>query len=181
MTRFWKLGSLFVVASALVLAGWSSVGADERRAIRVTLDGYQEVAAVSSTGTGSAILRLRDDSFDYELTYSGLEGNITQSHIHLGQRGVNGGIVIFLCTNLGNAPAGTTVPPCPGPSNGTVNGTRSAADVVTQAGQGIAAGEFEEVLRAIRSGNTYVNVHTTKHAPGEIRGQIHHDHGKDRD
>jgi hypothetical protein len=40
---------------------------------------------------------------------------------------------------------------------------------------GIAAGEFDEVLRAIRSGNTYANVHTNKHPGGEIRGQIRTD------
>lgn len=181
MTRKWKLGSFLIIATAVVLMGWSSVGADERVAIRVEMEGYGEVPAVSSTGSGQAILRLHDTSLDYELTYSGMEGTVTQSHIHVGQKGVNGGIVIFFCTNLGNAPAGTTVPACPGPNEGTVSGTRTAADVVVQATQGIAANEFAEVLRAIRSGNTYVNVHTTKHPPGEIRGQVHHDHGNDPD
>jgi hypothetical protein len=44
--------------------------------------------------------------------------------------------------------------------------------VIGPAGQGIAAGEFEEILRAMRSGVTYVNDHTDKHPGGEIRGLI---------
>jgi hypothetical protein len=44
--------------------------------------------------------------------------------------------------------------------------------VVGPAGQGIAPGEFAEVIAAIRAGVTYANVHSTRNAPGEIRGQI---------
>jgi hypothetical protein len=29
------------------------------------------------------------------------------------------------------------------------------------------------VVEAMEAGNTYVNVHTVAHPPGEIRGQIH--------
>jgi CHRD domain len=39
-------------------------------------------------------------------------------------------------------------------------------------GQGIAAGEFDELVDAIRAGFTYANVHTTAFPPGEIRAQI---------
>jgi len=133
------------------------------------LVGFQEVPSVSSTGRGRFRARLDDTSIQFELEYSGLEGSVQQAHIHLGQTSVNGGISVFLCSNLGNGPAGT--PGCPS-SPGAVTGTRMAADVVGPAGQGIAAGEFAEVLRAIRTGNTYVNVHTDKHPGGEIRGQL---------
>ena len=76
---------------------------------------------------------------------------------------------MFLCSNLGNGPAGTQ--PCPaGPA--TVTGTLTAADVVGPAAQGIAAGEFEELLRAIRARVTYVNVHSSKFPAGEIRSQL---------
>ena len=47
-----------------------------------------------------------------------------------------------------------------------------AADVVGPAGQGVAAGEFEEVLTALREGVTYANVHSARNPLGEIRGQI---------
>src|SRR5262249_30571739 len=109
---------------------------------------------------------------DFTLHYSGIEGvPVTQAHIHVGQRNVPGGIVIFLCTN-GSPPAGVPTPPaCPSPS-GTVTGTRTAADVLAQTTQGVSAGELSAVLTAIREGVAYVNVHSTASPSGEIRGQI---------
>jgi hypothetical protein len=54
-----------------------------------------------------------------------------------------------------------------------VTGTISAADVGTgSSAQGVAAGEFEEFIAAIRSGNAYANVHSTQSPGGEIRGQL---------
>ena len=40
------------------------------------------------------------------------------------------------------------------------------------AAQGIAAGEFNELVAAIRAGATYANVHSTKYEGGEIRAQL---------
>ena len=105
----------------------------------------------------------------YELRYADLEGGVLQAHIHLGQRSVNGGISAFLCSNLGNAPAGT--PACP-PSPATVTGTIEPAQVVGPAAQGIAPGQFDELARAILAGVTYANVHSSKFPDGEVRGQI---------
>ena len=65
---------------------------------------------------------------------------------------------------------------------GEVSGTLTAADVLAQAGNGIAAGEFAEVIALIRAGRTYVNVHSAKFPPGEIRSQIdRRDSGRDGD
>jgi hypothetical protein len=88
----------------------------------------------------------------------------TASHIHLGQKDVNGGVSVFFCGG-GGRPACT-------PTSGSFTGTITAADVIGPAGQGIAPGEFAELLAALRAGETYVNVHTNKHPGGEIRGQI---------
>jgi len=48
----------------------------------------------------------------------------------------------------------------------------NASNVIGPAGQGIAAGEFEEAIRAMRNGAAYANAHTTVYPSGEIRGQI---------
>lgn len=140
--------------------------------IHTRLGGYEEVPAISTTGGGrfKAKIDRKAGMIFYELEYDNLEGNIAQSHIHFGQMGVNGGISVFICTNLGNGPAGT--PACPAGTSGVVNGSWMASSVVGPAGQGIAAAEFDELIEAIRAGVTYVNVHTDLRPGGEIRGQI---------
>jgi len=144
--------------------------------VRGQLIGYQEVPSVSTAASGEFDARIVDDStIEYSLSYTDLEGAVQQAHIHFGQLSVNGGISVFLCSNLGNGPAGTQ--PCPAPPT-TITGTIVAADVsaVPAAGgavtQGIAAGEFAELLAAIRAGATYANVHSTRWPGGEIRAQL---------
>jgi len=143
------------------------------------LTGYEETpSAVSTTGNGSFTARISNDNsrIDWELSYSDLEGAV-QSHIHFGQKSVTGPISVFLCTNLGNGPAGTQ--PCPAPP-ATISGTIVAADVTNLANErGISAGEFDELLKAIRAGATYVNVHSTRWPGGEIRSQIDGNSGHD--
>ena len=144
----------------------------QERKFKATLIGYDEVPAISNTGFGTfnMLIDFSDSSFDYTLSFSGLSGSgATQAHIHIGQKGVNGGIMVFYCTNLGNGPPGTQA--CP--ANGTIGGKITAANVVgSAAAQGIAAGEFAEVLKAIRAGTVYVNVHSSLFPGGEIRGQL---------
>ena len=170
--------NLAVLAAAALLTG----AALAHDGIETRLKGYQEVPAVSSAAKGKFSARINDKgamaTIDYELSYSGLEGDVRQAHIHFGQRSVNGGISVWLCgTNLSTpafpGPAGT--PSCPGPREGTVTGTLLAANVIGPAGQGIDPGEFAELLAAIKAGVAYANVHTTKFPGGEIRGQLSDD------
>ena len=161
--------SMAAMAGALALP---SVHAEDR-GYRAVLLGIQEVPSVSTGAHGGFFMRLSPDgtTLHYHLAYSGLEGDVTQAHIHVGQRHVNGGIAAFLCSNLGNGPAGTQ--PCPAPP-ASISGTITAADVVGPAGQGVAAGEFDELVRAIRRGVAYANVHSTKFPGGEVRSQLDH-------
>jgi CHRD domain len=172
--------SRLAVAAAIVvgIAGFTAaatVAGDQKRDFETDMVGYEEVPSISTNGVGSVDVQVaRDgDSFKFELRYRDLGSPVTQSHIHFGQKSVNGGISVFFCSNLANPPAGT--PACPQPAPGefaTVEGTRTAADVIGPAGQGIAAGEFEELVRALRAGVTYANVHSTQFPGGEIRGQF---------
>lgn len=164
-------------AAALALAfsagtAFADGDKEDSRAIHARLTGYQEVPTVSTVARGEFKGKIdkRTGMIDYELSYDGLEGTVRQSHIHLGARGTTGGIMVWLCGTATNpGPAGT--PQCPDPS-GTVTGTISAASVIGPGAQLVGAGEFEEVLAAIRAGVAYVNVHTTAVPSGEIRGQL---------
>jgi hypothetical protein len=159
-----------VVALLGVVAAAVATGGEHR--IRERLTGYQEQPlALSTTGSGKfeATMRRFGGEFQYRLSYRDLEAPVTQAHIHFGAENQVGGISVFLCTNLGNGPAGTQ--PCP-PAPATITGTIGPHDVIGPAGQGIAPGEFEEFLDALEAGATYVNVHSTKYPVGEIRAQI---------
>lgn len=160
----------FLAASAAAL-GLAATSA-QAETIHAKLIGFQEVPSISTEASGEfrAKIDKKANTLAYELRYEDLSSPVQQAHIHFGQAGVNGGIAIFLCSNLGNGPAGT--PACPGPTGGTVSRTVGAADVVGPAGQGIAAGEFAEVLDAIKGGVSYANVHSDTFPGGEIRGQI---------
>jgi hypothetical protein len=136
------------------------------------LSGFQEdPAAIFSpaTATFTATINDKDQTIKYRLTYKGFQTDVLQSHIHFGNRSASGGVSVFLCTNLGNGPAGT--PACP-QGDATVTGTLTPASVVGPTAQGIGAGEFDKLVQAIRAGVTYVNIHTTAHPGGEIRAQI---------
>ncbi len=157
--------------AAVVLVGASAATAGSggaRTDVRTNLKGYAEVPAISSGTTGSFRAHITPDELRYRLQYKSFTSPVQQAHIHFGQMAVNGGISVFLCTNLGNGPTGT--PACP--ASGVVTGVLTPDDVVGPAAQGIAPGEFDELVAAIRAGVAYVNVHTDTHPTGEIRGQL---------
>jgi hypothetical protein len=186
-----KLVAAVVLAAApltFVLASSAFADNDNGGKFKAKLNGYEEVVggpAAGSTGSVSTVAsgrfeaRVDDGKIKYKLTYSNIEGGtVTFAHIHFAQRHVGGGVIAFLC---GGAPPASDKPACPTPG-GTVTGTIDAADIIGPADQGIAAGSFAEVVRAMRAGAAYANVHSTSYPEGEIRGQIsrkHHGRGKD--
>jgi CHRD domain-containing protein len=145
---------------------------DDRNFFKARLIGFEEVPAISSTGRGEFRARIRDEAaIDWELTYEALEGTpTTVAHVHFGQRSVAGGVSFFLCGG-GGRPACT-------PTSGSFSGTATAADIIGPTAQGIAPTEIAKLIRAMRAGKTYANVHTGKHPGGEIRGQLRA-HGDD--
>ncbi|MGM9489373.1 CHRD domain-containing protein [Ideonella sp. YS5] len=161
----------FTLASALALATLAiPSGAADRAQSR--LQGYSEVPAIATAASGRfrATIREHDGVIDYELSYTGLEGDVRQAHIHIGQTSVNGGVMVFLCQTTFNTDPTGLAPTCV--QDGTVTGSLTAANVIGPAGQGVDAAEFGELVRAIRSGVAYANVHTAKYTSGEVRGQI---------
>ena len=162
------------IASAVAVLGVAGVTAaavaGDRSSLDADLDGLQEAPVVSTTGGGTfkSQINRAGTEISYTLRYR-VEGAVQQAHIHLGQRDVNGGISVFLCSNLGNGPAGTQA--CPA-APATISGTITPADVVGPVDQGIGPMEFDELVRAIRAGVTYANVHSETFKGGEIRGQL---------
>ena len=157
------LVALAAAAATLTLAIASVTAASPKNFV-TPLAGGEEVPANDSLGRGAAIFQLSPDGSEisYRLIASNIE-NILQSHIHIGQFGVNGPVVVFLYPD--NPPAQLI----PGRHDGVLmTGSFTAADFL-----GPLAGEPMSVLvDALESGNAYVNIHTTQHPGGEIRGQV---------
>jgi hypothetical protein len=154
------------IASLLCAGSWVGAG-DDHHKVKANLSGYQETPSTLSTpATGKFTAKIDNDAetIDYKLSYEGFETAAMVAHIHLGARATSGGVSAFLCGGGGK-------PTCP-PMAGTVTGTITPADIIGPAAQGIAPGEFAEVVRAIRAGAVYANVHSTARPGGEIRGQL---------
>jgi CHRD domain-containing protein len=130
--------------------------------------GAEEVPPVSTGAAGFLRGEMNDDQteFTYSMIYFNLQGNGTPffASLHLGQPGVTGGIVFFLCGGGGK-------PDCP-PAGTLLKGSIGPGDVIGPAGQGISAGELRELLRDMSAGTTYINLHTLDFPDGEIRGQL---------
>lgn len=180
ITRRARLITVAAVLGATVAAiatGSAATARGGQSEFREQLTGYEETPlAVSTSGNGQVRLEIehRRDEISYRVSYNRLEGDVTQAHIHFGAPAQTGGISVFLCTNLGNGPEGTQE--CPA-SPATISGTIRPGDVIGGAAQqGLAAGEFDELVDAIRAGATYVNVHSTLFPIGEVRGQLESGH-----
>ncbi len=171
MPRLVSVALAVVVLAAATMVSVAAFGGlidpPNTRDFKAHLNGYQETPSVSSTGWGEFRAKLVDaNTLHYVFTYGGLEGgNSLFAHVHFGGRAMAGGVSFFLC-------GGSTKPaPCPN-VEGTVEGDVTAADIVGPNGQGIEPGSFGEILRAMRAGTAYANIHTTRWGTGEIRGQI---------
>jgi hypothetical protein len=101
----------------------------------------------------------------FSLNFSDLSSTLTVAHLHFAPTKVAGGVMIFLCGGGGQ-------PDCPAATEGTITGTITAANVTGPTTQGIDVGDLDSALEAVRTGLSYVNMHTTNFAGGEIRGQV---------
>jgi CHRD domain len=179
--RQWLVVVAVSATVAAIAAGTSAMASDGDSSVNANtlhehLTGYAETPlALSTTGDGQFQAQIDENNqeISYQLSYSSLEGNVLQAHIHFGAVAQTGGISVFLCTNLGNGPAGTQA--CPA-APATISGTIRPGDVIGPGAQGITAGQFAELLAAIRAGTTYVNVHSTLYQGGEIRAQLGQNH-----
>jgi hypothetical protein len=178
-----KLAAAIALAGVMAVGGTAAATGDNGRGVHhggggaqftAFLSGYEEVPPVSTPASGTFRATIETSgAISWELTYRDLSGPPTQAHIHFGQRAVNGGVSAFLCSNMPGAPAGTQ--PCP-PPPARITGTIGPSEVVGPAAQGIAPGELDELVAAMRAGITYANVHSEPFPDGEMRGQIEPSH-----
>jgi hypothetical protein len=160
----------------------SGVSADRNdnpfNTIETRLTGAEEnpARATDAHGTGNVRLSKDGQSMDFVLVVNDIN-NITQAHIHLAAKGVNGGIVVWLFPSV---KATTALPGGGGVHHGILaQGTFTAADL-----RGSLAGHpLSDLVAAIAAGNAYMNIHTDDGvAPpntgagdfpgGEVRGQL---------
>ena len=118
-----------------------------------TLDG-------SASPSGNATFTVNGSSVAYKITASGLSSAPLMAHIHLGAPGVAGPVIVPL-----NVAAG------PSAGTATGEGTFDASAVKGKKADGSAM-SLDDVVAAMRSGGTYVNLHTANNKPGEIRGPV---------
>ena len=158
--KYLKVNALLAAVTLVVVNFGAPARAVAQEGMGASLSGLEETPSISTTGNGLFRADISADgmSIDFTMIYFDLEGAVTDAHIHLGQAGVAGGVVAFLCAGC--------------PPGGVITGTITAADVLGIPAQGIAAGEIEELVRAMRRGATYANVHSSLHPGGEVRGQI---------
>ena len=113
-----------------------------------SLDGLQEVPANASPGSGVVTAVLTGNTLVVSGSYSGLQGNTTASHIHAAPAGSNGGVLIPLVL-----------------ATGSTSGTYFEAENTYN----LTAAQ----IGMLQSDGLYVNVHSTVHPGGEIRGQFY--------
>ena len=183
MRKRTTVGALVVGAFAVLAVGsYATADSGKKNVDAGTMSGYLEGAPggpISTFATGSFEATINDTSIEYTLTYSGLGSDVAQAHIHFGHRSTNGGISAWLCGTTGTLVGPPGTPTCEGARAGTITGSIEAADVVGPTAQGILAGEFAELVAAMRAGKAYANVHSATFPGGEIRGQINDENQRD--
>jgi len=146
------------VAFTLLLA--ASLGFAASGEFKTKLSGKEVVPPVETKATGYAVFKLSKDGKEitYILKVKNIE-NVTVAHIHAGKKGESGGPVAGLF--MGPKKEGKF-------SGELAKGTITDQDLVGK----LAGKTIGDLVKLIKDGEAYVNVHTVKNPNGEIRGQI---------
>jgi hypothetical protein len=164
---FWAVAAL---AANLVAAPLAY--SDDTEHFSAGLAGDSEVPPINSAGSADFQMVI-GTPITFSLTFTGLSSNLTLAHLHFAPPDVSGGVMIFLCGGGGQ-------PACPAATHGMITGTITAANVTGPANQGIAPGDLNSALEAVREGISYANMHTVNFPGGEIRGDVRRGEGHDK-
>jgi hypothetical protein len=147
---------LFVVLAAIFAA---TTGLAAEKAFEAQLTSKEEPASHKSNATGKAEFKLSEDgqTLSYKLYVKNIV-NATAAHIHIGKKGVEGPPVVIIPFDVEKGKFSGLI------SEGKITGMDLLGKLQDK--------PLDELVKLIRSGNVYVNVHTHGNPAGEIRGQI---------
>jgi hypothetical protein len=158
-----RFGAVMIVAAIAAIGFTTPVGAKGggQRNFVAPLSGGEEVPPVATQATGVAKFQLSKDGsqLSYKINVANMQG-VAAAHIHCAPAGVNGPVGVTLFAG----------PPA-GPVQGTlVQGVITAPDPAN----GCGWADLASAVASMRSGATYVNVHTIPPGvpSGEVRGQV---------
>ena len=158
-----RLVSLFLLIALVATVATAAAAPLDTRNFRAHLNG--DGAGVETLGQGQAIFQFSKDGDElyYKLILANIE-DVTMAHIHVAPQGQNGPIALWLYPD---APPPQLIE---GRFDGVLaEGAATSGDLVGP----LAGGSLDDLTMAIDEGRAYVNVHTTQHPGGEIRGTIH--------
>lgn len=144
-----------------VLAGGVASAQAQVYSLTANLTGSEETPTALNTGafgTATITLDVAARSLTYRIDVFNLPSGVTASHIHVGGVGTTGPVIVNFA------------PPVTASNDFAFSGTVPESQWVVRADQGIRSGD--DVIQAILGGNTYVNVHSSVNAGGEIRGRL---------
>ncbi len=151
--------SLIAVVAALACGGSSNSTSNQYTATLTSGGEFPTPPNPNPNATGTATFTVNASSVDYTITYANLSGPPVVAHIHPGAAGTANSPIIPSFAGLPTS--GTSA---------TFSGTFLASDI--KAGGGIAAGDLNGLVAAMKTGTAYANIHTQANPNGEIRGQI---------
>ena len=143
----------------LLIIGLTTSSFAAEKSFKAMLAGSASVPAVETMAKGDATFTfIKDDkALTYYVTVSDIE-NVTAAHIHLGKIAENGPPVALI-TNEKKA--------------GKFSGTLAEGTITEKELMGSLMGKsVKDLVKEIKAGNAYLNVHTDKYPNGEIRGQL---------
>jgi len=124
------------------------------------LSGKNETPAVTTSASGSATFTLdpSGSTVAYVIDVTMISG-VTVARIHVGKTGATGGAILTLF---------------PGPTKkGLFSGVLAQGSFTAAKLSGTLKGHtIADLVALIKSGEVYLNIGTTKHPSGEIRGQF---------
>lgn len=185
MDKIYMIGSNFILSALLILSAvfilsaidnYGSAYAQENTEFTATLSGKEVIPPVKTDGTGIANFEVGENLLYYQINVLNA-GKITSVQINHGAVGTNGDAIVTLIESkddddvnlIGNIPTLT----------GVASTTQSSSSFSASGNVNVAdlTGPFKDktiadLVIAMQSGETYVNVQTEDRPEGELRGQI---------